>query len=45
MEQQVKRTPTQQADYAAAQIICPPPDGGNNAPEIKKMLKEQGDKK
>ena len=43
MEQSEKRTPTQQADYAAAQIICPPPNGGNNAPEIQKMMQEQGE--
>jgi hypothetical protein len=44
MEQQEKRTPTQQADYAAAQIISPPPNGGNNAPEIQKLVQEQGEK-
>lgn len=37
-----KRTEKQQADFSAAQIICPPKDGGNNSPEMKAFAKQGG---
>ena len=46
MENNIKKMTPKQAEYSAAQIICPPPNGGNNSPEVQKMMeKEKGDKK
>ena len=37
MEKVKKRTEQQQAEFASAQIICKPPNGGNHSPEMKAL--------
>lgn len=42
MKEQKVRTAQEQADFASAQIICKPPNGGNNSPEMKALALKGG---